>query len=524
MILCGLLAVLTLTACAHSTEGSPAPAVTILPAEVGVSLTIDSESPGKWIASAPKGGLLVAYNGQISNPIASSDNRSTISLLQVVWTPSKTLPSSTYDSVFGPSALLQLPGLYAAGLHVRVTTQPNASTELADVDREVASVVEGMLPSLAGRLRNSTSTSIRLVRSLCASTGFESVTTAEGSRCFAFTLPMDLYPVSVIEQSPVEAWVTRILSMTRLSPRVIAMSLDMNRSQKEPVASVIGVGTTRGSAITSDDVAWISQHYQVHAIRAIEPDAKKISITNTGGELVSSVQLPTEKVYADSVDTQIVGEGFHQTLKLSITVPRKAVTKCENFRAVVSIPSTMYADLDELRRMERFGQLRLLSATKHIEIERPSAVSSQHMITIEFSRNSGQDTTVLEMPIHLRYQSPSEERYAPAVITTPELFMSCPRLTPDASSQHDRPPVESSFESWLLASEGTDLIVVTSAYPGGTVTVSVPTGYTPHNRIVSALTLSVTALGALVLVYIALSSASSSPGVVVSSPWKPKQA
>lgn len=35
--------------------------------------------------------------------------------------------------------------------------------------------------------------------------------------------------------------------------------------------------------------------------------------------------------------------------------------------------------------MERFGELKLISFTKHIEIERPSPVSSQHVVGLEFT-------------------------------------------------------------------------------------------------------------------------------------------
>jgi hypothetical protein len=38
-----------------------------------------------------------------------------------------------------------------------------------------------------------------------------------------------------------------------------------------------------------------------------------------------------------------------------------------------------------LQRMERFGELKLLSFTKHIEIERPSPVSSQHVVGLELT-------------------------------------------------------------------------------------------------------------------------------------------
>jgi hypothetical protein len=34
--------------------------------------------------------------------------------------------------------------------------------------------------------------------------------------------------------------------------------------------------------------------------------------------------------------------------------------------------------------MERFGEVKLYAPTKHIEIERPTAVSSQHVIALEF--------------------------------------------------------------------------------------------------------------------------------------------
>lgn len=114
--------------------------------------------------------------------------------------------------------------------------------------------------------------------------------------------------------------------------------------------------------------------------------------------------------------------------------------------------------------MERFGELRLLAFTKHIEIERPSSVSPQHTIALEFPmcvykkmyplgkaiwlqsfslfacvsgyyvlyyyfRSSKYSTrgVHVEFPIHFRYQAPSEsELYRAASIVAPELFLYCP--------------------------------------------------------------------------------------------------
>ena len=107
--------------------------------------------------------------------------------------------------------------------------------------------------------------------------------------------------------------------------------------------------------------------------------------------------------------------------------------------------------------MERFGDLKLVSFTKHIEIERPSLVSSQHVVGLEFTmfvqiallialldiekplvvltnpcfvgvRNRSTTNHVhIEFPLHFRYQAPSETTlYRQASVIAPDLFLVCP--------------------------------------------------------------------------------------------------
>jgi hypothetical protein len=62
--------------------------------------------------------------------------------------------------------------------------------------------------------------------------------------------------------------------------------------------------------------------------------------------------------------------------------------------------------------LERFGSLKLLSFSKHIDIEKPSGISTQHSIGLIYkthlSTNVNTKETTVEFPIHLRYQQPSE--------------------------------------------------------------------------------------------------------------------
>ncbi|KAF1781341.1 Glycosylphosphatidylinositol-mannosyltransferase I, PIG-X/PBN1 [Phytophthora cactorum] len=85
----------------------------------------------------------------------------------------------------------------------------------------------------------------------------------------------------------------------------------------------------------------------------------------------------------------------------------------------------MDVEILESERMERFGELKLLSFTKHIEIERPSPVSSQHVVGLEFIMPSNNQAH-FEFPIHFRYQAPSEsELYRQAPVIAPDIFLFC---------------------------------------------------------------------------------------------------
>lgn len=101
---------------------------------------------------------------------------------------------------------------------------------------------------------------------------------------------------------------------------------------------------------------------------------------------------------------------------------------------------------------------------KHIEIERPSPVSPQHVIALQLDMCVGTPTDLTcvsmltnplapvcrprtqqlrtELPIHLRYQAPSTtELYRPAVIMAPEAFVFCASIStaPASGTGHQTP-------------------------------------------------------------------------------------
>ncbi|KAI9912120.1 hypothetical protein PsorP6_008986 [Peronosclerospora sorghi] len=150
---------------------------------------------------------------------------------------------------------------------------------------------------------------------------------------------------------------------------------------------------------------------------------------------VANVHLPKATVAA-SAQVALIGEGFHRRYIMDVELVQNEVCEKQSRNKLIllrmPIAETAYVDLDEIRwnvhvqRMERFGDLKLLSFTKHIEIERPSPVSSQHMIGLEFTMPSTNQVS-LEFPLHFRYQAPSQnDLYRQAWVVAPDLFLFCP--------------------------------------------------------------------------------------------------
>ncbi|EEY69690.1 uncharacterized protein PITG_19310 [Phytophthora infestans T30-4] len=175
----------------------------------------------------------------------------------------------------------------------------------------------------------------------------------------------------------------------------------------------------------------------------------------------------------------IAGEGFHRRYVLDVKVLDSKICSGnadnKSILARVPISNTAYIDLDEIRRMERFSELKLLSFTKHIEIERPSPVSSQHVVGLEFTMFVPSTNQVhVEFPIHFRYQAPSQsELYRQALVIAPDIFLYC----------GDGDPAKS---------------------PLPVLDVLTPVGYLPSAWLVSSTTMLFAILGAATLVWMSV--------------------
>ncbi|KAG7402105.1 hypothetical protein PHYBOEH_007319 [Phytophthora boehmeriae] len=194
----------------------------------------------------------------------------------------------------------------------------------------------------------------------------------------------------------------------------------------------------------------------------------------------------------------------------------------------VPISSTSYLDLDEIRRMERFREVKLLAFTKHIEIERPSPVSSQHVVGLEFAIPSSSDQVHVEYPIHFRYQAPSEsELYRQAVVVAPEVYLFCPSKDESAAKTLRL------FQTWGITSAsdavatriGNKWLRLSLSLPLAAIEVQTPVGYLPSDWLVSSGTLLFAILGAALLLWVSYttwtlkSSGSDSP---TTARWKAK--
>ncbi|OQR90988.1 hypothetical protein ACHHYP_05070 [Achlya hypogyna] len=126
------------------------------------------------------------------------------------------------------------------------------------------------------------------------------------------------------------------------------------------------------------------------------------------------------------VRSHITGDGFHQMMHVEMALKTPVADVC-SLLVVQPFPTTAYADMDELRRLERFGAFDLVSFSKHIEIERPAALSSEHVVAFVKSLPVGATGHVsVEYPVHFRYQSPAKnDLYRPAYVLAPSLFVQC---------------------------------------------------------------------------------------------------
>ncbi|CAH0480972.1 unnamed protein product [Peronospora belbahrii] len=251
-----------------------------------------------------------------------------------------------------------------------------------------------------------------------------------------------------------------------------------------------------------------------------------------------TTQMSTISVAA-SVHAAVVGEGFHRRYVMDVELLENGICggafSDKTVLMRVPVSKTMYLDLDEIRRMERYNDLVLLSFTKHIEIERPSPVSSQYVVGLEFTIPSTNKARI-EFPLHFRYQAPTENgMYRQASVIAPDLFLVCPNGDRFVKrklkiSNDDDAAAQNYFQTWGLTAMSHPAsgnhrwlrLTTTSSIP--VMDVHVPVGYLPSAWFVSSMTLLFASTGAALLLWISFDIAKKpqEPSTIGGASWKGK--
>ena len=157
------------------------------------------------------------------------------------------------------------------------------------------------------------------------------------------------------------------------------------------------------------------------------------------------------------------------------------------------VPQELYFDLDELRAAVPFGGVVPVSPSWHIDVERPSSASTQHLLGFLVQKQQLQGRTLrVKVPVHLRYQAPvtsdEGEGYAHSILPPPRLLKSCGGM----------PWTEVHIENVAASSSPSGTLVKGCA---GSLQLSVPVGLLRHRSLVSKVTLFVSAAAALAISY-----------------------
>ncbi|CAK4754713.1 unnamed protein product [Aphanomyces euteiches] len=171
---------------------------------------------------------------------------------------------------------------------------------------------------------------------------------------------------SQIQPDAIPEWHIRATHLTLTFDERVLLNIQQvieSRRQGESVLSVT----------VSEDIAEAAK-----IVQSISSDSVSIlkSLYSTEATSVTVSPEPTTRIL--DIDTTVSGSGFHQLLHVNVQSSHTDST-C---RLLIEqpFPTTAYADMDELRRMERFNAFQVIALAKHIEIERPSALSSEHVV------------------------------------------------------------------------------------------------------------------------------------------------
>ncbi|KAK1947170.1 hypothetical protein P3T76_001180 [Phytophthora citrophthora] len=477
--------------------------------------------------------------------------------IEIVWVPASDAQSSTFNHFFARSARFEW--INAVGVHLQVKVKNGIYSDIDSkmhqrVEENVRGVLQRALPSL--EVLSSLSKGF-LAKSLCdfhtwkTSNPLEEIlngTTAEApSLCFSSSFPLkhesDSFYNKIIRGGKGESIdnefsvVERALYETKRSFRTApkehkltvvrfgrgSASPDITEVEyleawiarpsdtKESWDAVIPVGEAERNVLV---VTAIAQERDLETLECIwlRRDGKRVAPASL--PFVEEIQVP-ETTAAASIKTNISGEGFHRRYTVDVTIsgPENCGGEPEGRTILVRVPisSTAYIDLDEIRRVERFNEVKLLSFAKHIEIERPSPVSSQHVVGLEFTMLSNNQAHI-EFPIHFRYQAPSEsDLYRQASVIAPDIFLLCRGGSSSANKTKlsSDGVMQSYLQDWGLSSQtpshsGSHWLRLVTTFPLPVAVVLTPVGYLPSDWLVSSVTLLCASMGAALLLLVSI--------------------
>ncbi|KDO34526.1 hypothetical protein SPRG_00589 [Saprolegnia parasitica CBS 223.65] len=400
-----------------------------------------------------------------------------IASVDIAFVPSVAAPSSTWVEYLAQEQAMPVS---SEGIHVRVTPAPASSA----TPLEVQGNATALLTHLLGTPFAPTS-SYRFANASCDVPAY-ATNASRASIPFCYVASRDVLALHDVSTpsffaatgaSPLQ----RALSSRFPTALVAAWTHIYTHLALAPIDRSHAQVVLRQVAETADTLSATTKDVRVAVVESIDGSNGLVSFLELDTKDRNTYVAPRSRSFVSGVKTSIVGHGFHQTLAVDLTVDAtlKDSETC-SLLLVQPLPQTAYADMDELRRLERFGAFELLAFSKHIEIERPAAISTEHVVAFVATLPPTGAFRV-EYPVHFRYQSPAKDKlYRPSVVVAPSLYVRCTTASMTASS----------IVEWTS-------IVLPVAQPA--VSVEIPVGNLSDGRIVTSVTLFVSIVGCLLL-------------------------
>ncbi|KAG2787060.1 hypothetical protein Pcac1_g3815 [Phytophthora cactorum] len=558
--------------------GVEAATFALWPQYIDATLSLSVDTDGASVVESSHGGALGTFHMKI-------DTQSEIPLdplikaIEITWVPATDTQSSTFDHFLASSS--RFDGMSAVGIYLQARLREEADwsaineTRHERIENNVRGVLQNtvpsfeILPSLSkGFLAKSfcdfrawkTSNPLEEIlrkpaagsSSICYSSSFPFSPKSEGASFYSRAIraanedSVD-FGKSMTERTLFEA--QQPFQKGKHEPRLALMKFSRSSTSATIEAeyletwiarpsnsdgsfrAALPIGKSKSDVLVVTSIA-SDLDFDKLELAWLQRDGKRVVPASPPSVL--EIRAPKTTVVA-SLQAAIAGEGFHRRYAMDVEILESEVcggfSKNKTILVRVPISNTAYIDLDEIRIMERFGELKLLSFTKHIEIERPSPVSSQHVVGLEFIMPSNNQAH-FEFPIHFRYQAPSEsELYRQAPVIAPDIFLFC--RDGDNSAREKRNPSDddaafSYFKTWGLSDRGVSRsgshwLRLTAVSPLPVVEVLTPVGYLPSAWLVSSMTLFFATMGAAILVWVSVGMANAqSASACAGASWKGK--